>query len=133
MVKLDYKYGLPFCEVTIEYKGNSITLDNILLDTGSGGTILKMDEVDKIGITIEKEDTIETISGVGGIEFVYKKEIDKIRFGILTIENFNIEIGVMDYGFEINGIIGMDFMKHIGAIIDLEKMIVSVRDNDENN
>ena len=39
----------------------------------------------------------------------------------------------MDYGFEINGIIGMDFMKHIGAIIDLEKMIVSVRDNDENN
>ena len=43
MVKLDYKYGLPFCEITIEYKGKSITLDNILLDTGSGGTIFKME------------------------------------------------------------------------------------------
>lgn len=128
MVKLDYKYGLPFCEITIEYKGKSITLDNILLDTGSGGTIFKMDEADKIGITIEKEDTIETISGVGGVEFVYKKNIDKIIFGNLEIKNFNIEIGVMDYGFHINGIIGIDFMKHIGAIIDLNKMIVSTRD-----
>ena len=124
MVKLEYKYGLPFCEITIEYGGNSITLDNILLDTGSGGTIFKMAEVDKIGITIEKEDTIETISGVRGIEFVYKKEIDKIKFGNLVIKNFNIEVGVMDYGFEINGIIGMDFLKHIGAIIDLDKMLV---------
>lgn len=124
MVKLEYKYGLPFCEITIEYGGNSITLDNILLDTGSGGTIFKMAEVDKIGITIEKEDTIETISGVGGIEFVYKKEIDKIKFGNLVIKNFNIEVGVMDYGFEINGIIGIDFLEHIGAIIDLNKMLV---------
>lgn len=127
MVKLDYKYGLPFCEIIIEYKGKSITLDNILLDTGSGGTIFKMNEADKIGITIEKEDTIETISGVGGVEFVYKKNIDKIIFGNLEVENFNIEIGVMDYGFDINGIIGIDFMKHIGAIIDLDKMIVYAR------
>ena len=124
MVKLEYKYGLPFCEIIIKYQGSSITLDNILLDTGSGGTIFKMAEVDKIGITIEKEDTIETISGVGGIEFVYKIEIDKIKFGNLEIKNFNIEVGVMDYGFKINGIIGMDFLEHIGAIIDLNKMLV---------
>ena len=130
MVKLEYKYGLLFCEIIIEYQGNLITLDNILLDTGSGGTIFKMDEVDKIGITIEKEDTIETISGVGGIEFVYKKEIDKIKFGNLKIKNFNIEVGVMDYGFEINGIIGIDLLEHIGAIIDLNKMLVYNREED---
>ncbi|OLS02691.1 retropepsin-like aspartic protease [Tissierella creatinophila] len=129
MVKLNYKYDLPFCKIIIEYRGKSITLDNILLDTGSGCTIFKMDEVDKIGITIEKEDTIETISGVGGVEFVYKKNIDKIIFGNLEIENFNIEIGVMDYGFDINGIIGIDFMKYIGAIIDLDKMIVYANDS----
>lgn len=128
MVKFEYKYGLPFCEIVIEYQGNSITLDNILLDTGSGGTIFKMDMVDNIGITIEKEDTIEIISGVGGIEFVYKKKVDNIKFGKLEIKNFNIEIGVMDYGFEINGIIGIDFMKHIGAIIDLDRMIVYSKD-----
>lgn len=73
-----------------------MTLHNILLDTGSGSTIFKMDMVDNIGITIEKEDTIKTISGVGGIEFVYKKKVDNIRFGKLETKNFNIEIGVMD-------------------------------------
>ena len=46
MVKLDYKYGLPFCQVTIIYKENSMLLDNVLIDTGSGGTIFKMDRVD---------------------------------------------------------------------------------------
>ncbi len=51
-------------------------LDNALLDTGSGGTIFKMDKIDELGITIEKDDNIETISGVGGIEFVCKNNID---------------------------------------------------------
>lgn len=31
----------------------------------------------------------------------------------------------MDYRFEINGIIEMDFLKSVGAIIDLDKMIVT--------
>lgn len=30
-----------------------------------------------------------------------------------------IEVGVMDYGFEIDGIIGMDFFIQVGAIIDI--------------
>lgn len=124
MVKLEFKYGLPFCKVTLNYKGKSMSLDNVLLDTGSGGTVFKMDKVDKLGITIEKDDTIETISGVGGVEFVYKKNIDSIKLEDLEIRDFKIEVGVMDYGFDINGIIGMDFLKKVGAIIDLDKMTV---------
>lgn len=101
-----------------------MSLDNVLLDTGSGGTVFRMDEVDKLDITIEKDDTIEIISGVGGVEFVYKKNVDEISLGNLEIRNFIIEVGVMDYGFEINGIIGMDFLKEVGAIIDLDKMAI---------
>lgn len=124
MVRLDFKYGLPFCKVTLSYRRKTMSLDNVLLDTGSGGTVFRMDEVDKLGITIEKDDTIETISGVGGVEFVYKKNVDGISLGNLEIRNFIIEVGVMDYGFEINGIIGMDFLKEVGAIIDLDKMAI---------
>lgn len=124
MVKLDFKYGLLFCKVTLNYKGKSMSLDNVLLDTGSGGTVFKMDKVDELGITIEKDDTIETISGVGGVEFVYKKNIDSIKLEDLEIRDFKIEVGVMDYGFDINGIIGMDFLKKVGAIINLDKMTV---------
>ncbi len=124
MVNLEYKFGLPFCVVNITYQGKSMLIDNVLLDTGSGGTVFKMDKVDELGITIEDDDTIETISGVGGVEFVYKKNIDGINLGNLAIRDFIIEVGVMDYGFEINGIIGMDFLKEVGAIIDLEKMAI---------
>lgn len=123
MVNLQYKFDLPFCVVNLTYKGKSMLINNVLLDTGSGGTVFKMDKVDELGITIEENYTIETISGVRGVEFVYRKNIEGINLGNLEICDFIIEVGVMDYGFEINGIIGMDFLKEVGAIIDLEKMI----------
>lgn len=122
MVELDLKYGLPFCTVDLSYKGKNICIDNVLLDTGSGGTVFKMDVVEQIGITIQDDDIIEAISGVGGSEFVYKKDVDSIMLGDLELHNFKIEVGVMDYGFEINGILGMDFLKKVGAIINLNEM-----------
>ena len=76
MVKLQLKYGLPFCSIKLIYKGNEIILDDVLIDTGSGGTVFKMDKVEEIGITIEDDDTIGTISGIGGSEFIYKKYVD---------------------------------------------------------
>lgn len=59
------------------------------------------DVVEEIDITIEDDDVIETISGVGGSEFVYKKDVDSIALGDLKLHNFKIEVGVMDYGFGI--------------------------------
>jgi len=125
MVKLDLKYGLPFCNVNLCYNKKIISIKNVLLDTGSGGSVFKMDVVEDIGIAIEDDDIIESISGIGGTEFVYKKDIDSISLGMLKLDNFKIEVGVMDYGFEINGILGMDFMKVVGAVINLDKMEVS--------
>lgn len=124
MVKIQPKYGLPFCSIDIKHKGRILTLDNILIDTGSGGTILKMDEVEKIDITIDVTDSIESIQGVGGNEFVYKKVIDEVSLGEFRINNFKVEIGVMDYGFDIDGIIGVNFLKEINAVIDLKHMII---------
>lgn len=128
MVNLQLKYGLPFCSVKLIYKEKEMLIEDVLLDTGSGGTVFKMDKVEEIGITIEDEDTIETISGIGGSEFVYKKEVDVIKIGELGIKNFRVEIGVMDYGFNINGILGMDFLESIGAVIDLDKMVVKIKE-----
>ncbi|KOM88904.1 hypothetical protein ADT22_11770 [Clostridium botulinum] len=86
-----------------------------------------MDKVEEIGVVIEEDDTIETIEGVGGIEFVYKKNIDELIIGDIRVGNFKVEIGVMDYGFDIDGIIGIDFLKKINALIDLDKMEIQVR------
>lgn len=56
---------------------------------------------------------------------MYKKDVNSIVLGDLELDNFKIEIGVMDYGFDINGILGMDFMKKVGAVINLAEMKVT--------
>ena len=124
MVSLKFNYGLPFCSIDMIHNNKSLKLNNVLIDTGSGATLLKMDKVEEIDITIDVNDSIETIHGVGGSEFVYKKTIDKIKLGNLSVENIKIEIGVMDYGFDIDGIIGINFLRKVGAVIDLEKMSI---------
>ena len=131
MIKLNKKYGLPFCDLTVCYKDKVLKINNVLVDTGSGGTILKMDLVEKIGLTIDINDEIEAISGIGGKEFVFIKNVDFLEIGNLKINDFKVEIGTMDYGFDINGIIGMDFLAKTGAIIDLENMTISGGDSNE--
>lgn len=131
MIKLNKKYGLPFCDLTVCYKGKVLKINNVLVDTGSGGTILKMDLVEKIGLTIDINDEIEAISGIGGKEFVFIKNVDFLEIGNLKINDFKVEIGTMDYGFDINGIVGMDFLAKTGAIIDLENMTISGGDSNE--
>lgn len=38
--------------------------------------------------------------------------------------NVEIEIGAMDYGFPINGILGMDLLIQTRAVIDLNHLVV---------
>ena len=125
MIKLKKKYRLPFCDLKIGYNNKVLEIKDVLIDTGSGGTILKMDLVEEIGITIDINDEIETISGIGGKEFVFVKKVDFIEIGSLKLNDFKVEIGAMDYGFDINGIVGMDFLEKTGAIIDLCEMSIS--------
>jgi len=55
------------------------------------------------------------IHGVGGTEVVFSRQVDKLQVGQQGIERFKIEVGGMDYGFRINGILGMDFLEAQGG------------------
>ena len=114
--------GLPYISARLGYRGRHVTLNKVLLDTGSAGTIFSTDQVAGIGLTYEPDDLVHRIRGVGGSEFVFTKQIDRIIAGRLSVEKFDIEIGAMDYGFQIDGIIGMDFLTRVGALIDLKRM-----------
>ncbi len=121
-MRIELKDNLPFVSVTIAHKGESINIPNILIGTGSGTTILSADVVSPIHLTPLPKDIIYTICGVGGSEVVFARTIDFISVEEKTISNFQVEIGGMDYGFEINGILGMDFLISSGAIINIESM-----------
>lgn len=42
----------------------------------------------------------------------------------MTLKNFQVEIGSMDYGMQIDGILGFNFLKLVGAVIDAKAMEV---------
>jgi hypothetical protein len=113
--------GLPFVSLILRHNQSQLKLDNILLDTGSGGTVFSIDIVSAIDILPSPSDEIHRIRGVGGVEYVFEKIIDSIELGDLKVENFVIEIGQIDYGFNIQGILGIDFLIETNAVIDLGK------------
>lgn len=124
-MRLRLKDNLPFVSITVIHQGKKIKIPNVLVDTGSGGTILSADALSNIGIVPEPEDTLHTIFGVGGSEVVFTRKIDELKVGTFLAKRFEIEIGGMDYGFDIQGILGMDFLVSAGAIIDLEKLEIT--------
>ncbi|WP_311771698.1 aspartyl protease family protein [Cohnella lubricantis] len=110
--------------VTIHFRGRTLELGKVLLDTGSASTLIKADIVGEIGIVPEEDDIVDTIRGVGGIEYVYTKTLDGIELDGQLVPGFQVEIGSMEYGLEMDGILGYDFMKSAGLVIDAKRQTV---------
>jgi hypothetical protein len=115
-------YGLPFVSMTVVFRGRELKLGKVLLDTGSASTLLNADIVQEIGMVPEGNDIVDIIRGVGGVEYVYTKYLDSIIVGEATIEDFQVEIGNIAYGMDIDGILGFNFLKQAGAMIDTREM-----------
>ncbi len=124
MTKITIKGGLPYVTAQLIYRGRRIRFENVLVDTGSGGSVFQADRLLDEALDIQPTDRIREIRGVGGSEFVVSKRIDELRLGDFSVKDFEIEVGAMDYGFGIEGIVGMDFLLQIGAIVDLDRLVV---------
>jgi len=122
MQRLALKYDLPFTTTSMAYNGIPIEISDVLVDTGSASTILAADIVVNVQIIPRAEDILHAIHGVGGSEVVFTGRIDYLRVGERSIADFEIEVGGMDYGFKINGILGMDCLTRAGAIVNLREM-----------
>ncbi|WP_019914310.1 retropepsin-like aspartic protease [Paenibacillus sp. HW567] len=115
-------YGLPFVSMTVVFRGRELRLEKVLLDTGSASTLLNADVVQEIGMVPEGNDIVDIIRGVGGVEYVYTKYLDSIIVEEAILKDFQVEIGNMDYGMEIDGILGFNFLKQAGAVIHIVEM-----------
>lgn len=121
-MKITEIYGLPFVSMTIVFRGRELRLEKVLLDTGSASTLLNADIVQGIGMVPEGNDIVDMIRGVGGVEYVYTKYMDSIMVDKAILKDFQVEMGNMDYGMEIDGILGFNFLKQTGAVIDTGEM-----------
>lgn len=69
---------LPYVSATLRFRGRSLTLGDVLIDTGSAGSVFSADKLVPLGIEPEGGDRIRRILGVGGSEFVYSKSIEPL-------------------------------------------------------
>jgi hypothetical protein len=67
-MKLALIGGLPFVAATATFRGQSIDLEHVLVDTGSAGTVFAADHLLEIDVLPEPDDPLRRIAGVGGSE-----------------------------------------------------------------
>ena len=123
-MKFYIKDGLPFTEINLSHEGKEVFIDNVLIDTGSASTIISTEVAISLDLGPSPDDELIRIRGVGGSEYVYEKCINKITLGAIVIEDLKIDVGAMDYGFDIKVILGMDFLIKAKAIIDIERRMI---------
>jgi len=121
-MRLTLRDDLILTCVTITYKGHSADVPDVVVDTGSAKTLLSADYLAHIDLIPTPQDVLYTVRGVGGSEVVFARRVERVRVGERVVPNFEIEVGGMDYGFDISGILGMDFLLHTGAVIDLKDL-----------
>ena len=130
MIILRNEKGLLFVDAYLMFRGKTLYLPQTLVDTGSMGTLVSLERAYEIGLKPEPTDSLHRVYGVGGTEFVIAKKIDLFGLGVsrgasLSITNFSIELGSLDYGLDLDAIIGLDTLYGVGAIIDLQSNIIS--------
>jgi hypothetical protein len=121
-MQLTLRDGLILVPVSVAYQDRKIEVPDVVVDTGSATTLLSTDIVVHIGITPEVDDVLHVARGVGGAEVVFSRRVDRLKVGERAIEQFEIEVGGIGEAFDINGILGMDFLLSTGAIINLDKL-----------
>ena len=118
-MRLTLRDDLILVSVTVVYQGREVEVPDMVVDTGSATTMLSTDIVAQIGVVPELHDVLHVVRGVGGTEVVFSRRVDRLQVGPRAVEQFEIEVGGIDVAFDINGILGMDFLLRTGAIINL--------------
>lgn len=58
--------------------------------------------------------------GIGGVEITTRHKLDRVRIGdAIQVLGVTPHVGRADYGRDIGGLLGLDFLRRAGAIIDL--------------
>jgi hypothetical protein len=118
-MRLTLRDGLPFVDVSLFHRGARVEVPNVLVDTGSASTLISADIAAMVGIVPEPTDRLRRLRGVGGHEVVFARHVERLEIDGHGLDDFEVEIGAMDYGFDIGGILGMDFLAAAGALLNL--------------
>ncbi|GAA0387429.1 retropepsin-like aspartic protease [Paenibacillus motobuensis] len=120
---IEYIDDLLQTSIMIRYKGESLTIDHLVIDTGAAHSLISSDIAAQIGIHFENGDKLIRSFGIGGDEYSFRKLVDQVQLGDFIMDDVYIDFGVFHEDIDqINGLIGLDILKSGKMIIDLHQM-----------
>lgn len=78
-MKMNYNGQLLTTTITLCYRGKTLQLPDIIIDTGSSHTVFSPDALEAIGVTYENGDPVYEAYGIGGTVPFYTKVMDYIQ------------------------------------------------------
>lgn len=130
MYKLKEKNGLLYADVDISIRDKTVHIDDVIIDTGSFHTIIMTDYLKTLEVDFEDDDELVYSSGLGGAVMAsVRKKVDKLSIGGIVLSNTKIDFGVIDPLDRINGLLGLDFLRNVGILIDLDELIILKKQN----
>jgi len=124
-MKLYYDYSLPFTEIEFINASKSVKLSKVLIDTGSATTIISTETAISLGLGPQPDDELNLVRGVGGVESVYEKYVDIIVLDTAALNKMRVDVGAMQYGFEMDAIVGMDILEKAKVLINFNEMTLT--------
>ena len=120
MINLKFKNSLLFCELDININGQLLHLNNVLIDTGSATTLINSDYV-----SLDGSEEFINIYGVGGYEAVLHKHFNTIIINDISINDTIISVGELDYGIDIDMLLGLDLLQKLNANLNIKDMTLA--------
>lgn len=125
-MRISLRDRLVYASATVRHRGRELFLPNMMIDTGSWGTAIATDVAASAGVVQELEDDVGLVHGISGDESVVSKRIDSLEVDGVTVHNIEIELAPLDYGFPMDGILGLEYLASVGAVLDLSDLLLRV-------
>ncbi|MGY3715594.1 aspartyl protease family protein [Sutcliffiella cohnii] len=119
-MKLAYNGQLLTTSLILTFRGKTLIINDVIVDTGSSHTVISPDVLEEIGVKYENGDSIYEAYGIGGTVPFYTKIMDKMELDTFTLLNFKLDVGMLPNNH--NGLLGLDILKTYKFTINLEKL-----------
>jgi predicted aspartyl protease len=110
-------------------RDNRRNVVRLLVDTGARSTVLPSELLEECGYDLKSPLRRIRIAAAGGVLQVPIVEISWFNCLGTNIQSFEVIALDLPRSSGIDGLLGMDFLTKIGAIVDIEKMQISARQN----
>src|ERR1051325_4604497 len=95
-VPLILRGELAFVTAVLTHRDMTVTVPDVLIDTGAASTVSNADIAEEPGIVARNADRLRVLRGVGGREYVFVQRIDRLAISSHGLDGFEIESGEID-------------------------------------